>query len=326
LPDNENVMARQRSRLYVLLIVFASAAGFAYGVRDKGIFACQAVDPASDRYLGICNVDNYGDYDHGAFWYSLEPAAVEAAARAEVLFIGNSRLQFGLSAPELDGWFVRKSIDYYLLGFSHNENYLFFDPLLEKLNPQASLIILNVDNFFEDRLSGPADTLMHSSDALNRYRQKRLWQRIHRRICWPAKFICGHDLSFIRSRENGTWIFKGDDLLDIMATRDRSVSYDSAVDQETVLRNVARARDFFDQFSLEPGCIVLTNLPKSAISTGTAEAIAVLLGLPLVAPTISGLHTFDLSHLDPESASRWSSEFIRLLGPHVEKCVDGADS
>ena len=319
-------MSRQRSGLYALLVVFASAAGFAYGVRDKGIFACQAVNPASDSYLGVCNVDNYGDYDHGAFWYALEPAAVEAAARAEVLFIGNSRMQFGLSAPELDGWFVRKSIDYYLLGFSHNENYLFFDPLLKKLNPQASLIIINVDNFFEDRLSGPADSLMHSSDALNRYRQKRIWQTFHRRICWPMNFICGDGLSFIRSRESGTWIFKGDDLLDIMATRDQSVSYDSAVDQETVSRYVARARDFLDRIPVERGCIVLTNVPKSHISAGTAEGVAELLELPLVAPAISGLRTFDESHLDTDSASRWSSDFIKLLGPYVEKCVDGADS
>ena len=34
---------------------------------------------------------SYGDYDHGAIWFGLEPAADAAAANAQVLFLGNSR-------------------------------------------------------------------------------------------------------------------------------------------------------------------------------------------------------------------------------------------
>jgi hypothetical protein len=54
---------------------------------SKSGFSLQAGPP----YL-ICD---YGDYKHGAFWFDLEPAAVNFARNAD----GNSRIQIALSTP-----------------------------------------------------------------------------------------------------------------------------------------------------------------------------------------------------------------------------------
>jgi hypothetical protein len=54
---------------------------------------------------------------------------------------------------------------------------------------------------------------------------------------------------------------------------------------------------------------------------GTAKAIAVALGLNLVAPKLAGLATFDKVHLDPESAQRWSAAFFEDAGPQIRKCL-----
>ena len=79
----------------VLLVVVAT---FAAKLRTTGVFACPS-SYGDHAYLSDCNASNYGDYDHGAFWFGLEPSAQQAAGRAQVLFLGNSRIQFAMGTP-----------------------------------------------------------------------------------------------------------------------------------------------------------------------------------------------------------------------------------
>ncbi|HTP25018.1 MAG TPA: hypothetical protein VMK12_05080, partial [Anaeromyxobacteraceae bacterium] len=102
--------------LYIWLVLAAALLAGAYGLRAYGIFRCTASGYGSDGYIGYCNTTSYGDYDHGAFWFDLEPAAVQAAHNATVLFLGSSRVQFALSASPTIDWFSRASIPFYLLG------------------------------------------------------------------------------------------------------------------------------------------------------------------------------------------------------------------
>src|SRR5215469_970354 len=122
-----------RSGVYALVILAVTLAAGAYSLRNNGIFSCQASEYGADGYLGYCGATSYGDYDHGAIWFDLEPAAFAAAAHAPVLFIGNSRTQFAFSSQATADWFSSLSESYYLLGFSHFENYTFEVPLLRKL-------------------------------------------------------------------------------------------------------------------------------------------------------------------------------------------------
>ena len=123
--------AKPRSGLYILVVLAAIVGAFVFHMRQAGIFTCPATAYGGDRYLGYCQGTAYGDYDHGALWFGLEPGVREAAAAADVLFVGNSRMQFGFSAPALGRWFEGSGASYYLLGFSHNETAKFTAPLLE---------------------------------------------------------------------------------------------------------------------------------------------------------------------------------------------------
>lgn len=316
--DNEN-----RNGLYSLLIVIAAVSGFLYGARTTGLFACQAPSRNTDQYLGFCNATNYGDYDHGALWFELEKTTKEAASQATVLFIGNSRMQFGLSTNEVEGWFESQALDYYLLGFSHDENHLFFGPLVRKIRPEAKIYILNVDNFFRNKLSGPANSVMYDQESRNRYRQKLYWRKIHERICGAIAVLCGNSNSFIRRRTNGAWVFKGADFLAQFDFSDQPVLFDGSVNRETLADYESAARSFLASIAADSKCVVLTNIPNSDTSAGTARALADRLGLPFVAPEMAGLSTFDGSHLDPESAARWSTVFVDALAPHLQQCLQG---
>ncbi len=314
-------LAQDRVRLYSFLIITAAAIGFLSGARFSGIFACQSPDDPSEEYLAYCNVTNYGDYDHGAFWHDLEPTATAAAAAARVLFVGNSRMQFALSTGEVDSWFRAQNNSYYLLGFSHNENHKFFTSLLQRLQPEAKMFVLNVDDMFTDKLTGPASDVMYGRESPNRYTQKKYWQRVHSVVCGSLGAICGHDMSFIRKRANGAWIFRGADFLAQTASAENSVLYDSSIAQDRVGAYTERANAFLKGISAENECIVLMNTPGSATSAGTVAAVAEALRLPLVAPRLEGLRTFDGSHLDVDSASRWSALFVEELAPHVRRCL-----
>jgi len=324
--DTKNLANKPPKGLYIIFILLAALAGFFYGARTNGLFACQPPDAIATEYVGTCNVTQFGDYDHGALWFGLEAEAQQAAATATVLFVGNSRIQFGLSSEDFDEWFNTQALTFYLLGFSHTENYSFFKPLLEKIQPRARLYVINIDGFFEKELTGPANSVMNDPQSLNRYKQKRYWQKVQGAVCGPMSSLCGNASSYVRKRSNGMWVFHGADFLARTDFRDRPLPVDWSVDEGIVDRYQQRAIEFFDQIPADRNCIVLTNVPNFETTIGTADALAKKLRLPLVAPQMEGLTTFDGSHLTTESADRWANGFITALGPYLHRCLSGSDS
>ena len=304
-----------RSGLYILLVLAVALGAGAYSLRKYGIFGCSASGYAADGYLGYCGTTSYGDYDHGAIWFGFEPAASAAATNAKVLFLGNSRTQFAFSSKSTADWFSALSESYYLLGFSHSENYTFEGPLLRKLHPRAKVYVINIDSFFERSETGPGKTVMRDESARTRYEQKRQWQRIHKGICTTFKAVCGNEGAFFRSRSAGAWLVTGGPF------PSEPVSYDDDPDPNVVGSYTALGREFLPTLSVDRACTILTIVPTVKTDVGTAKAIAAEVGLNLVAPRLAGLTTFDGVHLDRESSERWSAAFFEEAGPQIRKCL-----
>ena len=194
--------------LYTFVILLAVFGTYARKFRNESIFSCQANLYSSDRYLASCNGTRYADYEHGAFAFDLEPAAENSAADADVLFLGNSRLQYAFSTSATADWFSAASARYYLLGFSWWENMVFAEELLRKIRPRAKVYVINVDDFFVRTESPPVQTILHDPTARTRYETKRLWQRVHP-LCKIFALICRHEFAIFRSRETGTYYADG---------------------------------------------------------------------------------------------------------------------
>jgi hypothetical protein len=310
-----NFVLASRPGLYTLLVLAVALGAGPYSLRKYGIFSCAASGYTSDGYLGYCGGTNYGDYDHGAIWFGLEPTASAAAANAQVLFVGNSRMQFAFSSKVTADWFSLLSARYYLLGFSHFENYTFEAPLLHKLRPRAKVYVINIDTFFEQSETGPGQTVMRDESARTRYEQKRKWQRIHKAVCTTFKAVCGHEVEYFRTRSAGAWVMTGGRFTS------EPVSYDEDIDQNTLASYTVLGNEFLPSLSTDRACTILTIVPTVKTGVGTAQAIAVALGLNLVAPRLDGLITFDHVHLEPESAQRWSVAFLEEAGPQIRKCL-----
>ena len=95
--------------LYICIVLVAASRFLRVLARTRSIFACPGhADTAPTRYLAYCGGGNYGDYEHGAFWFDLEPAALDFARNADVLLLGNSRMQKALLQPADGGLVLRR--------------------------------------------------------------------------------------------------------------------------------------------------------------------------------------------------------------------------
>lgn len=325
LPAAPKTLARPREgllagrfTLYIGIVLLAALASCAYWLKTRSIFACQAPGYSADRYLAYCGGANYADFEHGAFYFNLEPPALDYARDADVLVMGNSRLQVALSNDAAADWFKQAQARYYLMAFSYNEDMVFTGDLLRKMKPRASVYIINVDDFFERRETATAKTILHDPDARSRYEWKRLSQSWHRPICGAFPRLCGRKFVIFRSRETGAYYrIPGPEPL----VAKNAVSYDPWVDDATVKDSTALAIDFLREFA-KGRCVILTNVPYPDTKMGQAEAIAAGVGLPLVAPRLDGLYTTDGYHLDRASADRWSRAFLAAAGPEIRSCLE----
>lgn len=320
--ENEGAW-RQASRpiAYSLILLLAVVCTVAYKLRVDGILACPASGYGSDAYLSDCQASAYGDYDHGAFWFGLEAQARRGVAEADVLLVGSSRLQFAFSDVAIADWFSAAEARYYLLGFSHSETTVFFAPLLSKIQPRAKVYVINVDRFFDDRVSPPTEQILQRRDMLERYQEKQTWQSVHRAVCTLMPYVCGNALAVFRMRETGAWRTKGTAPFE---AKDVSDGQPSNVERWSDYASLGEK--FLAQLPVDRNCVLLTIVPTVGTKRAEAMAIAEKLGIGLISPRIDGLRTFDGSHLDEPSARRWSAAFLEEAGPQIRKCLGHAQA
>ena len=314
------IFSREQPTIYIMILLSAFIASSVYHFRVDDIFACPASGYTSDRYLAHCDAANYGDYEHGAYWFGLEPAAEKSAARADVLFLGDSRVQFAFSTPATAQWFSSASIRYHLLGFVAFENSIFARALLQRLKPTAKVYIIPVADFFQQSEAPEAKVIMQDDAARSRYAVKRRWQFVHESFCMRLATICGHAFAVFRSRQTGMWYTSP---LSMYKSHGRPVSYDEQIDERKIDEAIAVGRIFLSELPVKPECVILTVVPTVGTKLGAANAIASGLGKMLVVPqNLDGLQTFDGTHLDHASAERWSEAFFKTAGPQIQKCLE----
>jgi hypothetical protein len=306
-----------RPAIYACLVLAAAYVAFAYQLRTQTIFSCPAKGYSADRYLAYCQGASYADYEHGAFQFDLEPAARAFAGNADVLFLGNSRLQLAFSTTATADWFSKASARYYLMGFLYYENVVFAEELLRTIRPRARVLVINVDDFFGRSESPPVKTIFHDPEARQKYEVKRLWQRVHEPVCKTFARLCGTKFVIFRSRETGAYYPEG-----VAPRKITSVSYDESVSQNVVNSNTAAAIDFLSHFA-RGKCVILTNVPFVETNIGNAKAVAKGVGAKLVTPgSLEGLQTYDGYHLDQPSAERWSKAFFQAAGSEIRSCLE----
>jgi hypothetical protein len=319
LSRSRHVLFIGRPTVYILILLCGCVFSCLYKLRADNIFSCQARGYTADTYLAYCDAPGYGDYDHGAFWFGLEPSAEISAKSADVLFLGNSRMQFAFSTAATAQ--LLASARYYLLGFLGFENSIFARALLHKLKPKAKVYVIAIDDFFEPSERPLAKIVMEAGAGQPRYQVKRFLQFVHEAICMNLTTICGDGVVVFRSRQTGVFNMLQTSKFKGLA---RQVSYDQQIDEHAIDEAIAIGRIFLSELPVKPECVILTAVPTVRTKLRVANAIANGLGKSLVAPEhLDGLQTIEGVHLDHSSAERWSEVFFKIAGPDIQKCVQG---
>jgi ferredoxin len=318
---------KQRWKAYVVIfaaMAFVSAVVTSVAVMTFDNFACRT--PPADDFLAYCQSVRYGDYEHGALYYGLEPKVRESIRTAQVLFLGSSRIQAALAANAVREYFRARSIRYFVMGFGYGEVSAFELPVMERSGASPKLIVINADPFFvpPNVLSEPAkDAVMGGPGYLWRLMSKMAFQRVHRIIC-RAVPLCPQSVpSIFRSATDGQWNWVGP------YTEEREVPVDQEIKERVSEFDIGRAKPIGEMFlnglqriGLDRRCVVFIGTPNSALnSTEVAEVLATALHTRFLAPKIDGLGTIDGGHLNSRSAELWSAAFLEALTPIVNECL-----
>ena len=323
-------MAEKRKwKAYVAIfavMAFVSAVVTPVAIMTFDNFACRTQPHGPDDFLAYCRSPRYGDYEHGALYYGLEPKARESIRAAQVLFLGSSRLQAAFAANATREYFRARGIRYFVMGFGYGDVSPFEQPVMERSGASPKVIVINTDPFFVEpnRLSEPAkEAIEGGSKYLWRLTQKMAFQRVHRIICRAVPLCPESEPSIFRSATDGQWNWIGP------YTEEREVPIDQELKERIPQFEIERAKTigeiFLNRIGLDRRCVVFTGIPSNGLDlTEVAEVLATALHTRFLAPKIEGLATVDGGHFNSRSAELWSAAFVEALTPIVNECLGQA--
>ena len=282
---------------------------------------CDTRGYSDDAYMAYCQNAAFGDYEHAAYDRLLEPRAVAKARAAEVVFLGNSRLQVAFSRPLTDGFFAAHGASYHLLGFGYGESAPFAFRVFHGLGLKPRVLVVNVAPFFVPAWSPAAVVEVRYNwktrvDVL----LKAATQPLHRLLCDRDPSPCpGGSESVFRSRATGQWDWAAARSSPHAEPFTPPPPYDDA---GAIASDAALAEELLAGSGVPPACVILTQVPEpSADYAPLVDAVARRTGATAVLPRLSGLATFDGSHLDRASGDAWAAAFFREAAPAIDRCL-----
>ncbi|MCB1754491.1 MAG: hypothetical protein KDJ38_03150 [Gammaproteobacteria bacterium] len=287
---------------------------------------CNAAGYEDGNFMSYCHSTRYGDYEHRAFWKELEPGLTEQFSRAEVLFLGNSRAQYAFSTDAIRDFFLENAIPYYVFGFGMGSQNTVPEKMAEKFSLKPAALLINADPFFTDDVSNTNKNMLEDSSVREwEYKLKGWLQARQRELCTnePAGFtgwlFCsGTEQVLYRNRSDGRWqveYFRENKKIPVKVDNNQNL-------QVTLDQAVTIAERFMENLGVRRECMILTVTPRTSTPLKFARQLADRLGVQGIFPWPDNLVTVDDSHLDPDSATRWSTELMRQAGPVIKQCVN----
>ena len=281
---------------------------------------CNAGPASNDAYIAYCLDRDYGDYEHEAFYFGLNNTG-RALAEAQVLFLGNSKMQYAFSRDNVAPFFDERNARFFVMGFGHGEQSRFPEVILQRHPARPALAVINVDPFFTDGITEPAAfPVQHPIAAYVDAAFKSVAQVPRAWLCRrrPYSLLCAGEPAMMRSELTGQWnvaAFKPD------PDPPYPTQPVAPVAEEALRQWLGRAGVIAPAFlkTLKARCVVFTAVPSDA-GTVYAETLGAQLGVRFIKPDVAGLTTIDRIHLDRRSAIAWSDAFLRELDIVGREC------
>lgn len=311
--------------LYLLSLICASSLTFLLAsFWEVRAVNCDAYGYRLGAYMASCSSPHYGDFEHGAIAFQLEPAAIKALQASDAVYLGFSYGMVSLSTMATERYFAARSSKFYNLGFS-GEFSTFYDDVLPDLNIHPKLVVIDVEPFFTQTVSAPAKFLReHPLRARIEYMMKYEWQKIQKTWCEKPSilgdFICGPKFAMYRNINDGRIIIDYGSIYGRPLPR-VPIKKNLTPTSDTVRMTTTEARAFLARHGLSPSCTILFAAPNSFGNQLLASSVATNVGAQFVDADAEGLATVDSGHLDLPDAERWSERFWMAADPIVQRCL-----
>ncbi len=260
--------------------------------------------------------------DQGVFYYNFG-GDIEAPQRAEVFFMGNSRLQHALDSNLLNKFFDLKNKSYYTMGLPHVENGMYFRMLFEKYKFNSKVLFISGEGFFRE----------HPSDIYKKYWGEKLgFKKLHQpldaffsywifnRVVSQFPIFVGRNSNmykrktlnkFFRNRDKGYWHLTEDNTRgDLRAVRM------SQMDLPKIRNFQFEQAKWFKNYSKENGMkLYILYIPSTEQNESKRISLEISkkLGIDFIDLEATDYETFDGSHLTRKSANILTTRLLRKV-------------
>jgi hypothetical protein len=266
--------------------------------------------PALEFYLAYFHggVENYVIYDNVY-------GAANELKRADVLFLGNSRMLYAMRDQEaLKRYFSARHLRYYTLAFAYGEGDRFPEAIIRKYDLHPKWVVVNADPFFGAATSPLASKVMSggSFDVFKFRFETNLSFDVQRKLHQVLPY-----LGLSKWNEEPDWVYyrsKLDGTIRLAAYKGKSGSAErsaEAAPQVPLLDQIDEGRRFHEELRARGAKLVLTSVPPSP--DASANLLGSSLGVPVIDCSAKGLSTFDGSHLDAASTRQFITTLLRGL-------------
>ena len=328
-------MRRRAAFFCIYLLVFGIAAtiGLEVALLGRLIYHGLAIRHPTDmegQFLAYGQTKFFGDYEHGALYWGLEPSVHDAIRKAKVVIVGSSHPQLGFSTKATRAYFADLGVSYYNLAMGYAEQEVFPAHLLSRIGAHPKVVIIDVDGIFQGFASAPAlDVMDGRISTFNTYLLKAAFVRFQRYLCPWMESLCSQTyISIYRSvsdgasnipeNADGTWLPTTAAIPVV-----RNAKPELSPQTSDLAAQLVHARRFMDAVGLEKRCMIMTWVPEAlGLGRDTHGAkLAHHLEVPFINPALEGLASYDSSHLNRVSAERWSAAALREMTPIIKSCI-----
>lgn len=303
---------RLAARLVVFLLLLAACLQV---FRPLGYAYPKVYLPHRDGDTFYLGYDDY-NYDHAYFLFN-EKGVTQAPKKASLLFVGSSRVLLGIRFENVMGHLAGTGVRPFWLAFGQNEPYHFMKMLIERDDLRPKLVVLNADStLFRPTASGLVQAMQKSGrESVLAQAAERLRVNGHLRMFWELvpvpRYVDGKLRStnvpyLYRSMEYGDWVVAAPKFYE---HKRESVGNGWAPIPADYGAQLERARGFVKELQERGAEVVLTVVPCPGMGNPPAQKLGQDLGVSVLTMDWTDLVTFDSSHLDPPSATKYT-EFL----------------
>jgi hypothetical protein len=271
--------------------------------------------PDNDWYLAS---DFKGLLDHDVLYYNFGKS-IENAKKADILFLGNSRVQLGLDRDLLQSFAKRHCLNYFNMALGNFESYQFSLMIIRKYDLRPKVIIISAEDFTGNLSDLAQDVISHGKlqSALFFFLRNAIYKDILVLHSYAPRWIRETSSATLkehvynpvvyRSRVTGEWFRRPSSRKSTPITNKNEWDCGARINGKAF----DNAKRFKGEMSERGTQVVLTLVPHNDSCQKSAEQLAKHIGVLMIGVDWHGLSTTDGSHLTKESSQRFTEEFLR---------------